>query len=153
MPYAGETLEVYVKELYRQGRPTLIALLRLVLGMCRGVRHIRSLGWVHGDLKLLNVLVLAGEIKIIDLGEALRDRQVPEGVFGSEYFTPPERLENLKSPAIYASDVFALALILHFIMQGAMPFSGLKGDGVDAAYLNGDRADLLRPCFEQELFI
>ena len=120
-----------------------------VLGVCvaRAVAAIHAVGLVHRDLKPDNVLLTAPGPKVIDFGIA---RGVGEEgltrtgmVAGSPPYMAPEQL--LTGDFGTASDVFALAAILHFAATGVGPYG--KG-GVNELY---GRAITIGPVIDESL--
>jgi len=92
-----------------------------------------ELGLVHGDINPSNVLLSAyGEIKLCDFGVA----SIPgvgagleEGVAaGKLHYLSPEQVHGLKLTA--ASDLFAVATMLFYLMFGELPFTGATDDEV-----------------------
>jgi tRNA A-37 threonylcarbamoyl transferase component Bud32 len=86
--------------------------------------HLHERGIVHRDLKPQNVLVAdSGTVKLADFGVARqegRTRMTAEGALvGTVCYMAPEALE---SPAIPASDVYALGLILYEMATGKLPY-------------------------------
>ncbi len=101
-----------------------------------GMSAAHAAGIVHGDLKPANVIVDSqGSAKIVDFGLARRDERLNEnddtvvigtgGVSGAYVGTPgymsPEQARG--EPAMPASDVFALGLVLYELLTGRRAFA------------------------------
>ncbi|KAF0697593.1 Aste57867_11731 [Aphanomyces stellatus] len=61
-----------------------------------GLQHLHAQGFVHGDLKKLNVLRVQNELKLIDFDAAVRVGQ-PLGAKYSSGILPPEMFESLEN--------------------------------------------------------
>ncbi len=89
--------------------------------LANGVAAIHRAGLVHGDLQPANVLVEHGRVVIVDFGLAAPIDAVREGLVGApEYMAP----EQGGAPAIPASDVYAMGVLLFEALTGAPPFDG-----------------------------
>jgi len=107
--------------------------LELFREVCAAVAHAHRQGIVHRDLKPANILVdAAGRPKVIDFGWA---RLLGEGAVATEARTfrgqlvgtfrymSPEQFEGDSSLVEARADVWALGVILHEILVGALPFN------------------------------
>lgn len=108
---------------------------RLLTEICEGLAHLHRLGWVHGDLKPDNVLIMAdGSARLSDFGLAaeLEGTRGTHGYIpplGSPDYLPPERwrapLDERGVLVRPTADVWALGVIIHQVWSGgASPFPG-----------------------------
>ncbi|MES2823527.1 MAG: protein kinase [Pseudomonadota bacterium] len=95
---------------------------------------------VHGDLKPSNIMCEpSGALRILDFGLARRlesDDTAPlnaNAMLGTIAYTAPERI--LGAELSYASDIFALGIILYELLTAKKPFPFLTGAGLSTAYL------------------
>ncbi|KAK2959657.1 putative Protein kinase domain containing protein [Blattamonas nauphoetae] len=79
----------------------------------------------HGDVKLENILLFGdGHAKLCDLGAAeSEDVSSTRGVMSMQYVSP-ERIEDAEGRASGSADVWALGIVLHFLLFGKGLFSG-----------------------------
>jgi eukaryotic-like serine/threonine-protein kinase len=108
---------------------------RLMIRVCDAVQHAHQQLIVHRDLKPGNVLVTAdGTPRLLDFGIAklltpeeqdARDATHPGAAPLSLPYAAPEQLRE--APVSTAIDVYALGVLLHLLLTGALPF----GDGRD----------------------
>ncbi|MGI5335907.1 serine/threonine-protein kinase [Streptomyces sp. CA-181903] len=108
---------------------------RLVEGICEGLAHLHRSGWVHGDLKPDNVLLMAdGSVKLSDFGlvteltgtHGTHGYAPPMGTFD---YLPPERWNaSLSEQGVRvrpSADIWALGIVIHQVFaSGASPFPG-----------------------------
>nr|WP_203691745.1 serine/threonine-protein kinase [Streptomyces sp. SID12488] len=108
---------------------------RLVTEVCEGLAHLHRLGWVHGDLKPDNVLIMAdGSVRLSDFGltvelDGTRGTHGYIPPLGSPDFLPPERwrapLDERGVQVRPSADVWALGVMIHQVFTGgASPFPG-----------------------------
>ena len=97
--------------------------------------HLHARGVIHRDLKPSNVLLGPhGEVLLMDWGLAVRlpdpgkGRGVPPGTVsgGTPAYMAPEMARDDRALIGFASDVFLLGAILHEILTGAPPHSGMN---------------------------
>jgi serine/threonine protein kinase len=102
----------------------LIEAVRIVRDMTRGVAQAHAEGVVHRDLKPANVFVCDdGRVKVLDFGLAHAfGRRRQSG--GTPAYMAPEQWKD--APEDERTDVFALGVILHQALSGALPFAGEK---------------------------
>ena len=98
-------------------------LLSLCRGVCTGVAHLHSLGVVHGNLSLENVLVCGRLAAIGDFGAA----HVPGGPLtpdtdeSAPYIRAPERIFG-GEPVTQAADVWAAGVLAMALATGRVPW-------------------------------
>nr|WP_079054216.1 serine/threonine-protein kinase [Streptomyces graminilatus] len=108
---------------------------RLLTEVCEGLAHLHGLGWVHGDLKPDNVLIMAdGSVRLSDFGltvelEGTRGTHGYIPPLGSPDYLPPERwrapLDERGVRVRPSADVWALGVMIHQVFTGgASPFPG-----------------------------
>ncbi|HET8682975.1 MAG TPA: serine/threonine-protein kinase [Micromonosporaceae bacterium] len=102
----------------------------LVAALCVALRKMHHHGLVHADLKPSNILVLDDGPRLIDFGisgrlDETQTLRLSEPVFGSEGYTPPERLGPQPERPTVAGDMYALGGVAWFALTGVHP--GLLG--------------------------
>ena len=138
---------------------------RLLTEICEGLAHLHGLGWVHGDLKPDNVLIMAdGSVRLADFGLSVEltgtHAYIPP--LGTPDYLPPERWQaSLGERGVQvrqSTDIWALGVMIHQVFtQGASPFPGATPAARGAAaqeYADGRaplRMDLRVPPFWREL--
>lgn len=107
--------------------------LMLMEKVCRAVHYAHEQGIVHRDLKPGNILLdQHGEPLVADFGLArLRDSfdlTHTGAVLGTPGFMAPEQAEGRSRDVGPASDIWALGVILYYLLTGRRPFSGDNDD-------------------------
>ncbi|MER5551341.1 serine/threonine-protein kinase [Streptomyces sp. NPDC002793] len=105
---------------------------RLVTGVCEGVAHLHRSGWVHGDLKPENVLLMDdGSVKLSDFGLAaeLTGTHGYAPPMGTMDYLPPERrrapIGERGVESRPSTDIWALGVLMHEVFaSGVSPFPG-----------------------------
>ncbi len=122
--------------LLQEGKLGPALALRIGAQVASGMSAAHAQGIVHGDLKPANIMVTnAGTAKILDFGLARRDERLidPDAtatlsasdssrVRGTPHYMSPEQAGG--QPAVPASDVFALGLILYEMAAGRQAING-----------------------------
>ncbi len=124
---------VYFTEEYLDGRELHAAVegrpiaewLPWLLQVCRALEFLHSRGYVHGDIKPNNVLVLSdGRVKLVDLGLAseTRARGGSAELRGTPAYLAPELFRG--DPIDGRTDLYALGVSLYELVAGRHPFHG-----------------------------
>jgi serine/threonine-protein kinase len=136
--------------LAREGRLDEARAAALIAPALRGLAAAHAAGIVHRDVKPANLFLAAGAAgevvpKVIDFGVARDLREASRTADGEAVGTPaymaPEQLraEREISPA---ADVWAVGVVLHEMLAGALPFPADNHNVLVHRVLSGDRAAL-----------
>jgi hypothetical protein len=114
---------------------------RIIAEICQGLAHIHESGWVHGDLKPGNVLLMRdGSVRLGDFGLAreLDGTHAYAPRLGSPDFLPPEwwteRIGEQGIASRTTADIWALGVTAHQMLTGGMfPFPGAGARARSAA--------------------
>ncbi|MFE2498299.1 protein kinase [Streptomyces scopuliridis] len=105
--------------------PTLLA------QICEGLHQLHHAGWVHGDIKPGNVLLMAdGTVRLGDfnLAAEMNGTHAYSPVFSTADYTPPELLWSEISErgrqTRPTTDIWAFGVLAHLVLTGTMPLSG-----------------------------
>ncbi|MFJ2304795.1 serine/threonine protein kinase [Streptomyces sp. NPDC087787] len=127
----------------------------LLAQICEGLAQLHRAGWVHGDLKPANVLLMPdGSVRLADFNMAaeLEGTHAYTPAFCTPDYTPPELLWSEigeRGRRIRPStDVWAYGVLAHLVLTGAFPLPGatprLRRDAA-AAYAGGAQELRLSP--------
>jgi len=139
---AGDEVPFVVMEYVEDGLPittyadrnaaSLAVRLRLFREACDAVACAHARGFVHRDIKPANILVdREGRVKVIDFGVAFSaaadsSAQVAKTTFGDRagtlQYMSPEQVGGRPGSIDARSDVYALGLVLHELVLGALPY-------------------------------
>ena len=102
-----------------------------------GLSHLHSLGFIHRDLKLDNILIGEnGHLKISDFGcaqENVYGRKKAYGIIGSRRYRAPEVHQG--KPYNETSDFWSLGVILYLLREKAFPFQDIMDEVQDFALI------------------
>ncbi|MGZ5084141.1 MAG: protein kinase domain-containing protein [Usitatibacter sp.] len=106
----------------------------------RALAFAQTLGLTHRDIKPGNILHSDGtEIKIADFGAAINkvsDRTVITNV-GSPAYMAPELVTG-QAQASHLTDIYALGVVMYYLLAGKLPFSGANTMSVIYQIVNTD---------------
>jgi serine/threonine-protein kinase len=125
---------------------------RIIAEICEALVHVHAQGWVHGDLKPSNVLLMAdGSVRLADFGLAreLDGTHAYSPRLGSSDFLPPEWwTERIGAQGIATrptADIWALGVTAHQLLTGglfAFPGATARARGAAAQAYAGGQAEL-----------
>src|SRR3954452_22811935 len=125
---------------------------RLICEICEALGHMHALGWVHGDLKPSNVLLMEdGTVRLADFGLAreLEGTHAYAPRLGSSDFLPPEWWTERIGPQGIATrttvDIWALGVTAHQLLTGGMsrfPGATARARGAAAQAYAAGQAEL-----------
>ncbi|MFG3546828.1 protein kinase [Streptomyces sp. NPDC047725] len=124
----------------------------LLAQVCAGLAQLHGAGWVHGDLKPANVLLMAdGSVRLADFNMAaeLEGTHAYTPAFSTPDYTPPELLWSEigeRGRRIRPSaDVWAFGVLAHLVLTDSFPLpGGTPAARRDAAVAYARGADELR---------
>jgi serine/threonine protein kinase len=127
---------------------------RIIAEVCAGLAYLHGAGWVHGDVKPGNILLMAdGSARLADFGLTTEltgtHGYLPPG--GSTDYLPPERwTEELCDTGVavrQTADVWALGVTAYQLLTGHLPFPGVtpRARATAAAAYAAGRARLSWP--------
>ncbi|MER7411473.1 protein kinase [Streptomyces cacaoi] len=103
----------------------------LLVQVCEGLAQLHTAGWVHGDLKPANVLLMRDStVRLCDfnLAAELEGTHAYSPAFSTPDYTPPELLWSEigeRGQRIRPStDMWAFGVLVHRVLTGAFPFPG-----------------------------
>lgn len=119
LPYYKSDLFDYIPKLL--GKPNKI--FKILLGIAKGLSYMHSVGYMHGDIKLENIMLTECEEPIIiDLGLAkkISNPDNAKRITGTLTYLPPEVIEHQH----YSDkmDIWALGVMMYIMMFDIEPF-------------------------------
>ena len=118
----GRTLDV--------NKPDVPEAIRIFIHLAQGLQHMEQQGFVHCDMKPINVLVTSnGDVKIIDLGQACESGTIKKRIQGTPGYMAPEQAHRREITP--ATDVYNLGATMYWVLCGrviptALPPRGQK---------------------------
>ncbi|HET9651642.1 MAG TPA: serine/threonine-protein kinase [Usitatibacter sp.] len=114
------------------------AVTEIVFKCVRALAFAHALGLTHRDLKPGNILYNGGsDIKIADFGAAINrvsDRTIIANV-GSPAYMAPELVTGT-AQASHLTDIYALGVVMYYLLAGRLPFPGNNTVAVMNAIVN-----------------
>ncbi|MDG9722325.1 MULTISPECIES: protein kinase domain-containing protein [unclassified Streptomyces] len=113
----------------------------LLAQICEGLHQLHHAGWVHGDLKPANVLLMAdGSARLADFNMAaeMEGTHAYAPAFATPDYTPPELLwpevDERGTRIRPSADVWAFGVLAHVVLTGGFPLPGATSEArADAA--------------------
>ncbi|MET9968943.1 protein kinase [Streptomyces sp. NPDC006356] len=103
----------------------------LLAQICEGLHQLHHAGWVHGDLKPANVLLMKdGSVRLADFNMAaeLEGTHAYAPTFATPDYTPPELLwpevDERGTRIRPSADVWAFGVLAHVALTGSFPLPG-----------------------------
>ncbi|MDN3029332.1 protein kinase [Streptomyces sp. S.PB5] len=103
----------------------------LLAQICEGLHQLHHAGWVHGDLKPANVLLLEdGSVRLADFNMAaeLEGTHAYAPAFSTPDYTPPELLwpeiDERGTRIRPSADIWAFGVLAHVVLTGTFPLPG-----------------------------
>jgi serine/threonine protein kinase/tetratricopeptide (TPR) repeat protein len=113
----------------------------LLVQVLQALAYMHRWGVIHRDLKPGNVLVVDGQVKVLDFGLAIaRERHEGQQTVGSPGFVAPELFEG--QPASAASDLYSLGMVAYRLF--AMPMAKGRPTGLPAGFEETALGQVLR---------
>ncbi|MFF3379881.1 protein kinase [Streptomyces sp. NPDC002680] len=124
----------------------------LLAQICEGLHQLHHAGWVHGDLKPANVLLLKdGSVRLADfnLAAELKGTHAYAPAFATPDYAPPELLwpeiDERGTRVRPSADVWAYGVLAHLVLTDTFPLPGGSTDArADAATRYARGAEELR---------
>lgn len=106
-------------------------------------------GLVHRDVTPGNVMLSRTGVKVVDFGIAAAVGQHDGKVLGTPAYLAPEQLAG--GPALPATDVYALGLLLYHMVTGQVPsVTGQVPSRISLSRLPSELATVIRACLAQD---
>ncbi|MDQ1016880.1 serine/threonine-protein kinase [Streptomyces afghaniensis] len=124
----------------------------LLAQICEGLHQLHHAGWIHGDLKPANVLLMKDDsVRLADFSMAaeLEGTHAYAPAFATPDYTPPELLwpevDERGTRIRPTADIWAFGVLAHVVLTGEFPLPGGTTEGrIDAATRYARGTDELR---------
>ncbi|MCB9436229.1 MAG: protein kinase [Anaerolineales bacterium] len=116
MEYLQDARTIFEAALHQ----TVSERVRLLIEVLLALAYLHRRGVLHRDLKPGNVLVVNGQVKVVDFGLAIQQQQGAD-VAGTLSYMAPEVLIN--QPSTAASDLYAVGVMAYELLAGRHPFN------------------------------
>lgn len=109
-----------------------------MLVLCKTVFFLHNNNIIHRDLKPQNILFgksgYYNTLKLIDFGLSIRHQEKDSYRVGSPLYMAPEQIKGTFS---YATDVWAIGIIMYFMVTGKHPFDDKTSDEIYYLIIKG----------------
>jgi hypothetical protein len=98
--------------------------IELVVQVLQALTYLHRRNVIHRDLKPSNVLVIEGQVKVLDFGLAVAREHPTEhdqSIYGTPAYMAPEMLDG--QPASEASDLYSVGLMTYELFAGRHPYN------------------------------
>lgn len=114
----------------------------LLIQMLQALDYLHRRGLLHRDLKPDNVLVVNGEVRVVDFGLSMARHEVTDAIVGTLAYIAPEVLRG--GSATEASDFYAVGVMACELLAGRYPFqySSLNDLMMNVVYQPVDLSDV-----------
>lgn len=98
----------------------------MIRQLLRGLHYLHARGIVHADVKLENIMIANGTVKLCDFGYAHRSNtsEAHTDIVGTLEYLPPEYVNGYDSGA--KRDIWAIGILAFEMLVGKTPFDNLK---------------------------
>ncbi len=130
----GETLELLLE---REKTLPHKLVCRYILQVCDALGYAHSRQILHRDLRPANIMVSrSGVLKVGDFGVAALMEKTPyaKTIIGTPPYMSPE---HFKGKAVYASDVYAVGIMLYEMLTGILPYYDINPAKIEELILAG----------------
>jgi serine/threonine-protein kinase len=95
----------------------LVRMVDVFIQVAHGLKHMHQLGFVHCDLKPINILLTpTSQVKIIDFGQSCKIGTVKDRIQGTPDYIAPEQV--MRQPVTQQTDVFNLGATMYWSVGG-----------------------------------
>lgn len=138
-----------LKQAMREDGKNLARHVPTVVEQCaKSLQHVHEKGWIHCDVKPDNFLVNEkGEVKLIDFSIAQSLKKQKRSLFGKKTvqgtrsYMAPEQIRG--KPMTPATDVYGFGCVMHELLGGKPPFSGVNPDQLLQKHLRSSPPSLM----------
>jgi serine/threonine protein kinase len=130
----GESLE---KMLDREKTLTYKEVCKWTLQMCQALDYAHAQQILHRDLRPANIMISKnGVLKIGDFGVAALMEKMPyaKTIIGTPPYMSPE---HFKGKAVYASDLYAVGIVMYEMLTGTLPYYDIDPSKIEKLIMEG----------------
>jgi serine/threonine protein kinase len=142
------------KTVFEKGPLTPVRSFHILSQVCDALAEAHYQGIVHRDLKPDNVILLEKPghenfVKVLDFGISKSFADIPRqpemktsGIIGTPEFLSPEQVQGLEID--YRADIYALGIVLYFMLSRTLPFQADKPFNVLMKHVNDPPPSILQ---------